>query len=210
MSKNNLFSVIHVTKGCKSGKLAEIDSVNVSTVHNDFCQSMKAQQDLSCSACYAWTFETMRKTLSLKLKYNSELLCQPLLDAQLPRFNARFVRFNSFGELINMQHFINLVRICELNPYTSFTLWTKRLDIINKAFDCNIINRPVNLRLIYSSVNLNKQVDLPRHFDKVFTVYSKDYAVKNATNINCGKLKCIDCLTCYTENNVRFINELKK
>jgi hypothetical protein len=209
-TNNSLFSTVHVTKAAKDGKLKEINSVNVSTIHNEFCKSMKQQNDLSCSSCYAWRYESMRPTLSAKLQFNADLLSQSLLDFQLPRFNARFVRFNSFGELVNVQHFINLIRICELNPHTNFTLWTKRLDIINKAFDCNIVTRPNNLKLIYSSVNLNKKVDLPRHFDKVFTVYSRDYAKENATNINCGALKCIDCLTCYTENSVQYMNELKK
>ena len=49
--------------------------------------------------------------------------------------------------------------------------------------------------------------------DKTFTVYDKPgQAALEASGgcINCGSRKCLDCLLCYTKNDVRAINESLK
>lgn len=48
------------------------------------------------------------------------------------------------------------------------------------------------------------------HADKVFTVYTLDYALENNVPINCCYRKCFECRRCYTDNNVTEIFELLK
>ena len=160
----------------------------------------------------------------------------------LPRIFDLYFRFDSHGELINLNNIQNFVNICLKNPKTSFTLWSKRFDLIKKFFDNN--EKPENLILIYSNSKLNKPLDkLPKYFDKTFnnviklnyksyynqntmfiakkditkelkTKIKNDYeSYKNNfdkdNNINCFQ-KCIDCLLCYTKNNVKTIIEKTK
>jgi hypothetical protein len=90
----------------------------------------------------------MYKTAQECFRRNNELLSSKELEpAQIPFLNYHTVRFNAFGELINKQHFINLVKIAEHNPKTTFTLWTKRMDLVSK--------RPKNMIITQSSYKLN-------------------------------------------------------
>lgn len=210
-NENKLFAQVHITKGSRSGKMAQIDSINTSTLQNDYCSKMRENSASICKSCYSATYSKMRLSLENKLVYNSQLLSENvLIDYQVPRINSFYFRFNSFGELINEIHFINLVKICELNPQTSFSLWTKKISLVQRLLDLQVIKKPANLILIASSPALNCQVKLPRHFDKVFSVYTRKGASQKAIFVNCGGAKCIDCLTCYTKSDVTFINELRK
>jgi hypothetical protein len=66
---------------------------------------------------------------------------------------------------------------------------------------------PDNLKLIYSNPKIDsKDIKPPKHFVKVFTAYSKDTKIKN---INC-RGKCVDCMLCYSDNNVKNIREIIK
>ena len=77
---------------------------------------------------------------------------------------------------------------------TTFTLWTKRKNIVNKVLGKR--RKPKNLILIYSNPHVDKlDVDLPKHFDKVFNNVSK-----HTDEVNCSK-KCLECMMCYTLGN---------
>ena len=144
----------------------------------------------------------------MHLEDNSKLLSERvLLNRELPIINALYFRFNSYGELINELHYINLVKICIKNPKTTFALWTKRLDII-KGF-----NTPDNLILIYSNPNINirNSIWIPKGFDKMFIVYTKEYLKDMPESfINCGGRDCLGCLKCYTKNDIKIIKEKLK
>jgi hypothetical protein len=193
---------IHITIG--SGKMAGINSINTSTLENEFCTKMR-ENDSVCKQCYAARYEKMRPALHDKLVLNSSLLSSTIIpDNQLPIINAAFFRFDSFGEIINDIHLINLVNIVKKNNHCNFGLWTKRKDIIKQFFNNN--DKPDNLILIYSSPKLNKIAKIPQYFDKVFTAHNK---LSTVDNINCHG-NCINCLLCYNKNNVTIINEKAK
>ena len=100
-------------------------------------------------------------------------------------------RFHSHGELINSTHFYNFLLICECNPRCTFSLWTKRRNIVSSILDK--VGKPKNLILIYSNPKLNKPLkNVPRHFDKTFNNITYD-----DPSINCH-MKCKDCMMCYT------------
>lgn len=195
--------MIHITIG--SGKLAGINSINTSTLENDFCSKMR-KTDSVCRKCYAARYESFRTTLETRLIQNSAILSEKTLNRDvLPYINASVFRFSSFGELINRNHLLNLLAIAEKNPHCNFTLWTKRKDLI-----CNVLRetkKPENLILIYSSPKIGQIAKKPMFFDKVFTVFAK--SEKGNAAINCHG-SCASCLLCYTKNNTVQINEVVK
>lgn len=191
---------IHITQG--SAKMEQILSVNVSSLQNTFCQEMSKQKNTVCGKCYSNRYAKMRPTLEKKIIENGDILSKRrILPEEVPLFNARYVRFNSFGELINEIHYENLMLIAELNPHTNFGLWTKRASIVMQY------PKVSNIKYIYSVLGLeNAKVGkaVRDYFDKIFYVHKKGKAVFNCLG------KCIDCLVCYTDNDIKDIHEKLK
>ena len=67
-------------------------------------------------------------------------------------------------------------------------------------------SKPKNLILIYSNKYIDRlDIELPKHFDKVFNNVSK-----HTSSVNC-KGKCLECMMCYTlGNQTTQIIEVKK
>lgn len=196
--------MLHITNG--SGKLAGVQSINTSTLENKFCSKMR-DSDSVCKKCYAAQYESFRPTLENALLRNHKALSEGIMPlSELPYINAQFVRINSFGELINDVHFKNILNFTIKNSHAQIVLWTKRKDLVNRVLATR--EKPVNLTLIYSSPRLNKVSRLPKHFNKVFTVWDKTH--KQADFINCGGKSCNDCRLCYTVNDTVHVNEILK
>jgi hypothetical protein len=192
---------IHITQG--SGKLAGIISINTPTTTNEFCQSMQ-KKDNVCKSCYAQRYEKLRPNIVEAFKRNLFLSERELLPQEIPAINEQIARFASYGELINMMHFINMIRIALANRQTIFTLWTKRPKIVQIVL--KLLGKPDNLILIYSSPVVGVPSKLPKGFDKVFTAYAKG---SDMTDINCHGA-CNDCRLCYSHNSTTYINEIIK
>ena len=195
---NNMWS-----KG--SGKMEGIPSLNDDTVSNPFCQKM-SKTDSICGSCYSMNMlKTFRKKCRPKFEFVGNYLSEKVRKPnELPICPAHHGRFHSHGELRNETHFINFIGICNNQPNTTFTLWTKRKDIVNSVLTHK--NKPKNLILIFS----NSKVDsvkkrVPMHFDKVFNNVSK-----KQENINCLG-KCSDCMMCYTvgDKTEQIIEQIK-
>ena len=199
------YTGINISKG--SGKLQDIRSINTNTLTNAFCIKQGKNKNSVCSICYSEKMlRTMRKNCVPSWQHNSNLLSKVIIQTELlPTILDAFFRFSSHGELINDIHLINLINITNKNPHCTFTLWTKRKDIINKVF--KTMNKPKNLILIFSNSQLNKPIEtLPKYFDKTFNNVTKEYKEKK---INCFS-KCKDCLICYKHNNIDQIIEYIK
>lgn len=197
---------LHITKG--SGKLEGINNISVSTLKNPFCQRMQKIKGSVCSKCYASRLEKLRPNLERALMRNTKMLTQSLLpDRDIPLINAVYFRFNSFGELYNDIHYQNLVLIAKKNPRTTFVLWTKRMDIVNKY--------PRQENIVYvlshSHINISSGYAFETYSspDHTFTVYDNKHIADDNVQINCEK-KCIDCLKCYQKGGVYRIREKLK
>ena len=186
-----------------TGKLTDIPAINTNTLTNSFCTKMHAKKHPKniCGVCYSQRMlKTYRANCAESWQGNSDLLSHSIIDEEdLPVINSHSFRFNGHGELINLTHYFNIVRICKRNPNCSFALWTKRLDIIKRAF--NTINpngiKPDNLILIYSNPRVDSILEHhPEYFDKVFnntsTISERD---------NCSGRKCIECMQCYRKDS---------
>tara|TARA_B100001250_G_scaffold392851_1_gene395007 strand:- start:2655 stop:3260 length:606 start_codon:yes stop_codon:yes gene_type:complete len=196
---------LHISKG--SFKLDKINNISTNTLTNNYCIKQNKKNNIICTKCYSFKGLNFRKAMKPLLENNSNLLSKNIIDINfLPTIYNIYFRFNSHGELINEIHLINLINIVNKNKHCNFALWSKRNDIIKKYFDKNI--KPKNLILIYSNPKLNKPLlKLPKYFDKTFNNITKDKI--NDFNINCFE-KCIDCLKCYTHNNIKTIIEKVK
>ena len=178
-----------------SGKMLGIPSLNTDTTENEFCKSMynSSKENLICKECYSMSMlNTFRKNCKPKFLNNSKYLSKKIHPREyLPTCPSTIGRFHSHGELINSKHLENLMNICLNQPMTTFTLWTKRKNIVNRVLKNR--DKPKNLILIYSNPYVDRLgIKLPKHFDKVFNNVSS-----KTSNVNCEG-KCLDCMKCYT------------
>ena len=108
----------------------------------------------------------------------------------------------------NNNHMINICKICDKNPMTTFALWTKRKDIIKGFFKHN--KKPSNLIMVYSNPKVNQILETPpKYFDKVF-----NNVTSGAVNCSPKRSACLSCLKCYkfskSEKNNIIIEQVKK
>ena len=181
-----------------SGKMIGIPSLNTDTPSNKFCQGMynSTKENIICKECYSMSMlKPFRKNCRPKFTNTSKFLSSKIHDREyLPPCPSTTGRFHSHGELINSIHLENILNICLNQPMTTFTLWTKRKNIVTRVL--KNVDKPKNLILIYSNHYVDKlDVKVPKHFDKVFNNVSKD-----SSNVNCSK-KCLECMMCYTLGN---------
>lgn len=196
-----------------TGKLDGLHAISTNTRTNDYCikQNASTDPDNICTKCYSHTMlKSYRKNMQPALQRNSDALSSYIhASADLPKIMDLYFRFDAHGELINEIHFINLINIAMANPSTSFALWTKRTDIVNKVLAT--YDKPDNLILIYSNPKIGRILaKRPKHFDRTFNNVLQHEHVEQQ---NCTGQKCMDCLLCYTPvsaNGVDTIVEMVK
>ena len=184
---------LHITSHKKkndgfNNKMGGMYSINTNSLTNSYCLS-KRLTDGVCKSCYNKRLE--RFTAKAFQKNNDIFLME---DYQPETIMYNVIRFNSFGELINLQHYKNIIKLVKHNPKVQFTLWSKRADIVG------LLEKPKNLINIYSSHKLNEEEKLPINFNKVFTVYSTAFIRDSEVNINCSK-SCYSCMKCYNKKD---------
>lgn len=179
-------------------KMAGVPSINSNPKSNEFCikQHSNPNPAVVCTKCYAFrALETYRQSAVAAYERNSILLSSGIIPInELPFLNASFARFHSFGELINMYHLQNFINFSIKNSFVKFGLWTKRTDIIRK-----VSKFPKNMVLIYSNPWLDRPMNVPELYHKVFNVVTGDYIQKTGIKTNCHG-KCIECRKCYLSN----------
>ena len=190
-----------------TGKLFGIGGLNTNTISNQYCAKMNATKGTICSECYSVNMlKTFRKGCIPAWENNSKILSEGKL-AIIPQIKTLLFRFNGHGELINAQHFENLVSICkaDYNQGVTFALWTKRKAIIH-AFIRDDGVLPSNLILVYSNPIIDSiKTKPPKHFNKIF-----NNVTINSKAVNCSR-KCNDCRKCYDlKNTTQTIIELTK
>jgi len=201
--------IVHVSE--MTGKLEGIASINTNSLSNAFCQKMAQNSNFVCSRCYAnERLSTYRKNCVTSFQWNSEILSTKLLtetDEALPDLRGfHLVRFNSFGELINDTHMLNILTISRVNPDKVLSLYTKRHDLVRKYVN----EIPSNLVLVSSNPYMDDlATDVPAMYDALFCVYTKPFAEKHKVKINCHG-DCFSCRLCYTKGVKDIARELVK
>ena len=215
------------------GKLIEFQAISDDTSSNGFCYDRytkaKIKNDKAgkvvdlCGVCYSQIMlTTYRKNMRPALARN-EFLAERLLEQdELPTYLRSVMRLDAHGELRTetvdpangkvikrynkFTHIENYCRIAEHNPHCTFTLWTKRTDIVKPFFDSR--DKPKNLIIIYSNPKVGTILSKPpKHFDKTFNNVLEDEYVDDQ---NCTGQKCKDCLLCYQHGTTDTIVEKVK
>lgn len=208
-----IFLTDHKNKKNKNGvivshnKMDGMTSINTSVEKNEFCQGMIncGNKDIICASCYTRRI----KYPSVEKPYANNFDYFNSTDFLPERINRSVIRFHAIGELSSEIHFQNFVKLASVNPQTRFVLWTKRIDIINAVFAG--VKKPKNLKIIRSSIHVNKPDKKVKFIDKVFTVYTTDFIAKNGIEINCQK-ECKSCMICYSAefDKVKNVSEIIK
>ena len=196
-----------------TGKLQGLRAISTNTKTNKYCKTQHEQavakdSNNICKVCYSHKMlDGFRKNMAPALQRNSDLLSsRPLKRREIPRINDSIFRFDAHGELINQQHFDNLMAIVIDNPWCVFTLWTKRPHYASNYIDKH--GKPKNLILVFSNPLMGSIMSKrPKHFDKTFNNVMED---QHLDKQNCTGQKCQDCRLCYSFNDVHTIVEKVK
>ena len=207
-----------------TGKMEGNESLSTSCKCNKQCEKNAKVDGSICQKCYADKMLSNKfyGPLEKKLSKNYQLLNERILD-KVPFINAAFFRFEAFGDIASETQFINYLNIATYNKHCSFAIWTKNPHILDSVFNELGYKKPKNLIVIVSSLFINKTwnfnnmpyADRYWFIDKIFTVYDDTYIKENNIEINCNDKdnkprRCMDCLKCYTKNNIKYINEKLK
>lgn len=196
------------------GKMTGMTVITSACTNNPHCEKLAKIDGAICQHCYAQRSLSYMKGPREAYVKNGILLSSGIIPKEeLPYVNAEFCRLESHGDLINETHLENYVNLCKKNRHCRFSLWTKQWHIVENYFATR--KAPKNLTIIFSSLMVNKQMDIQKYKDmglkcKVFTVYDKKYLKENKdVVINCGARSCITCQKCYTSKE-EVINEIQK
>jgi hypothetical protein len=155
-----------------------------------YYKEIENELETVCNKCYSCKMlNGIRKTCRKPWHENGEKLSSGIIPKnEVIETSSIYYRFNAHGELINMNHMINLMNIVKNNPKTKFALWTKRKSIVQKWLKEN--HKPDNVNFIYSNPVIQNNTE--------------------NVNINCGARNCFDCAICYEKNSIVNVNELLK
>ena len=201
-----------------SGKMSGIPSISSACFCNALCKARAAKDSMICKHCFAMKTTARYKALAEHLKDNYELLTSRVLsDDELPKFSyaVGMVRIESFGDIANVIQAMNYLNIARINPHVRFGWWTKNPGFISAALKALGIEKPENVRIIYSSPIVNDSVkyeNVVKAFpfvDSVFTVYDKKTVKSQNIEINCGARSCAACGRCYFGNEHDIREQLK-
>lgn len=205
-----------------SGKMAGLQSLSGSPMHNELCQKRNALTSAICKYCfsirqaihYGGKENTKDNSYINPFKKNDEILQNTIIPAdQIPQIKgAKYFRFAAFNEYTTTNEIINAFNIAKANPDIKCAIWTKTPHIIAQAIAAGH-KKPKNLRIVYSSILVNHPANYERmaarfpFIDLIFTVYDN----KNQVKINCGARSCATCGRCYEKRiNTRYVNEFIK
>ena len=205
-----------ITTHSDNGKLADFMSISTSCLDCTGCKKRHDNPEFICYTCYAIRELMRKKNLREKMHVNGLFYTHYTIKAvNVPLINASCFRFESLGEIENTTQFINYCTIAAQNPHCYFVLWSKEYKTIAKEIKAGV-HKPDNMRIIASAYKVNPVnfISVLKQYpfvDKIFCVFTKEYAKENNITISCGGKACRDCMICYDpENKTQVINELKK
>lgn len=208
------------------GKLKGITGITTYHGSCEFCKKMQKDEKNVCRFCYAKDIDKRNWTNAIEnYKENTKKLSEHMYRSELPNLmydnaGTNLVRFDTHGEVPNLECLINFLKIARANYRFRFALWTKRTDLLIEAAEKGIIT-PKNVCIVVSSIRLNEPISQDMldklqkagvFVDTVFTVYTDKYIAENNIKITCGDRDCAKCLKCYTHHykQIKFINERLK
>lgn len=192
------------------GKIEGIISVDSSAHGCEFCQFMReiaeklkanGNDKHICGWCYATKGHFNYKNVKNRHELNMAILSE--IEFQPGDFRGMalcgLVRINADGDIRNLTHARNIIRIMNDNPIARFGWWGKNIRVTVEA--CDELGKPKNCTLVASSFLIGKPIRLPKYFDYTFTVYETEEGLLEAIvngAVECNGKKCMDCgFMCY-------------
>lgn len=216
---------LHVSTGL-TGKMQGIKCITTACTSNPQCIEYHQCGGI-CEHCYAFKYLSMRPTVRKCYERNTNVLSSGLDVTFLPTFTPHeFVRFESFGDIVNFQHIENYLLIAFKNPRVNFVLFTKQRNLLERFFTLYDVKKPKNLSIVSSAYAMNdkglseieksKQTNLRLGFkliDKVFVVYDNENEKSDNNGITvpvwkCEK-RCNNCRFCW-ENKACTVELIKE
>ena len=197
-----------------TGKMDGIKCITTACTVNEHCKSLHTNG--ICKHCYAFRYLQLRPNVRKCYERNSNVLSNDMDVAYMPSFrHGDFVRFESFGDLINREHIENYLLICFKNPNANFALFTKRRFILEAFFKSFEVKKPKNLAIVSSAYTMNDDQNAEMYasyetndylgfklIDTVFNVYTSDESMQKKDRLalhtwECEK-QCRFCLVCWS------------
>lgn len=217
---------LHVSTGL-TGKMQGIKCITTACTANPNCVELHRGGGV-CEHCYAFKYLRMRQNVRKCYERNTKTLSDSLIDVTfLPTFTPHeFVRFESFGDLVNFAHIENYLLIAFKNPKSNFVLFTKQRNLLERFFTLYDVKKPSNLSIVSSAFLMNDKglSEIERAnktnsrlgfklIDKVFVVYDNDNEKSDNNGINlpvwsCEK-RCNNCRFCW-ENKACTVELIKE
>ena len=188
-----------------SGKIEGMYSCDSSCNNCTFCQkvreNMKDNPYCICNYCYDNAQE--KRWSNVKNRHGLQLQIMSSVDFtvdELKSLKIDFIcRFNSSGDIENVTHARNYIRIAYAHENVRFTLFAKNTAPVIKATD--ELGKPDNMIYMQSSIFIGHPCKLAKYFDYTFTVYATEEEVQEAVKngaIECNGQKCKACgYKCY-------------
>lgn len=187
-----------------TGKMDKVRAISTYAGDNPSCLALMKCKDTVCSHCYAYkqVESGIYPNQRTCLERNGKALSGALLNIVPNLSKQQIFRFESHGDVINVTHARNYIRIAKSNPTVQFGAWSKRPEVWKAALKEE--GKPANLRLVYSSPMLNMPVNIKKaypFFDSEFTVYEKEATpAADSWKCRCSKGSCNSCRFCYTKS----------
>lgn len=197
-----------------TAKLDGVLTLSTSVNKNPLCACRHNIPGSICENCFAVATLNQYSDLERLLTNNFEILNSVVIPVnEWPLIPFAVCRFEAFGDPATVTCVLNYINCALANPHVKFALWSKNVGILKNAFSVPGVKKPKNLQIIGSSLYINKIDERLLNYwfiDRVFTVFTADYAIENNIKINCGFRRCLECLVCYKKNNVKYVNEIIK
>ena len=187
-----------------SGKIEGCTSCDSSAHGCEFCEKMRkaAEKDPSiiCGKCYDVKQENYRLNVALRHALNLAIMASVSFTVEELRGIpvTPIIRINSSGDIDNVTHAENMIKIAIANPFAHCALWSKNVPCVEKAFDK--VGKPENMVFVQSSIHINKADKRSRYADYTFTVYTPDRIEQAfaSGSMTCNGRKCRECgYKCY-------------
>ena len=206
-----------------SGKIEGVASID-GTSACEFCEKMRNSAEKNplviCGYCYAWA-DKWKEASFRRHKLNAKILSSVLFtedELKTLAIPSLLCRINEDGDITNVIHAQNVLRIQKTHDYIRFGFWFKNVPAVEKALANEGMTTkdslPKNVVFVQSSVLIGVPA-VPAWFtDCVFTVFpdkeTTETAIVNGA-FECNGKKCKACgYNCYRReraDNVQYIAE---
>lgn len=182
-----------------TAKMQNMISFSTSCLENPRCKERFKNRRLVCSKCFARRQLMRQKTTREKYAVCTLFFTTvEITPDDVPPLFARYLRFESFGDLINVLQVKNYFTIAEAAAAIPAALWTKNPDIIEAAIQAGAV-KPANMKIVYSVPEIDRRMTAAEKQTilKQYPFIDSFFFVERAPDIISCQKNCFLCGRCY-------------